>query len=99
MAVNITTFEIPKIIRLPRVKELCAYSRSSIYALIAQGKFPSPIDLGGGRAVGWLESEIVEWINARVASSRNGDSSDNAVPNRVSGHIKKGDSVSQAGRQ
>jgi prophage regulatory protein len=87
MAANITTSEIPKFIRLPRVKELCAYSRSSIYLQIAQGKFPRPVDLGGGRAVAWLESEIVGWINARVTSSRSGGASENALPTRVPGQV------------
>ena len=45
-------------------------SRSTIYARIAEGAFPRPIDLGGGRAVGWIESEIDAWLQARIDSSR-----------------------------
>jgi prophage regulatory protein len=55
------------ILRLPRVIEVCGYSKPRIYALIKDGKFPRPVPLAGGGAVGWLESELVEWQRARVA--------------------------------
>lgn len=58
--------------RLPKVKAKTGWSRSSIYSLIAQGKFPAPIKLGQGRAVGWLSTEIDEWIASRVRASRGG---------------------------
>lgn len=48
---------------MPKVKERTGLSRSTIYAKIAQGTFPKPVCLGA-RAVGWLESEIDEWINS-----------------------------------
>lgn len=57
------------LLRLPDVKKRVPYSRSSIYALIAAGKFPAPILLGG-RAVGWLSNEIDQWIADRIAASR-----------------------------
>lgn len=41
------------------------YSRSSIYLKMQDGTFPKPIKLGA-RAVGWLESEIEEWLQARI---------------------------------
>ncbi len=43
-------------------------SRSTIYALMAAGKFPKSISLGE-RAVGWLESDIQGWIDSRVTAS------------------------------
>ena len=55
--------------RLPDVLNRVGYSRSTIYQLIAEGKFPKPISLGG-RAVAWLESDIDAWIAARVESAR-----------------------------
>lgn len=54
-----------KILKLPDVMGRCALSRSSIYAYIQNGKFPKPISLGE-RAVGWLESEISNWISERA---------------------------------
>lgn len=59
-----------KILRLSNVKAKIGYSRSSIYAKISEGTFPSPIFLGP-RSVGWLESEIDAWIEQRIAYSRN----------------------------
>jgi prophage regulatory protein len=59
------------IIKLPQVKARTGLSRSSIYAFISQGAFPKPIRLGE-RAVGFLQTEIDEWIESRIKASRNG---------------------------
>ena len=59
----------PKFLRLAEVRNRVPYSRSTIYQLITQGRFPKPINLGA-RAVAWLESDIDEWIAARVGNSR-----------------------------
>ena len=59
----------PRILRLPSVRERTGLSRSSIYLRISEGRFPRPISLGE-RAVGWLESEITEWVNRRIEASR-----------------------------
>ena len=34
-----------------------------------QGRFPRPVSLGA-RAVGWIESELNEWIRERIEESR-----------------------------
>jgi len=57
------------IIRLPQVKLRTGLSRSTIYALVKGGQFKPPINLGA-RAVGWLESDVSEFIDARVKASR-----------------------------
>jgi len=36
-------------------------SRSTIYEKLAAGDFPIPVSLGG-RAIGWHESEIADWV-------------------------------------
>ena len=56
-------------LRLPKVKSRVGYSRASIYRKISEDKFPKPYDLGGGRAVAWLESDIDAWIQARIDQS------------------------------
>ena len=61
----------PRILRRPLVQERTGLSRSSIYLRISEGRFPRPVSLGA-RAVGWLESEITEWLNRRIESSRQG---------------------------
>lgn len=57
------------ILRLPTVRSRVGYSRSSIYSRVADGSFPKPVRLGA-RAIGWLESDIDEWIASRVEESR-----------------------------
>ncbi len=57
------------VLRLPDVKLQTGLSRSAIYQRIANHKFPRQINLGG-RAVGWLESDIQNWIKERLAESR-----------------------------
>ena len=54
-----------KILRLPEVKKITGLGRSSIYSMMEAGTFPRQIPLGM-RAVGWLESEIKEWIEQRA---------------------------------
>ena len=57
------------ILRLPTVKDRTGLSRSTIYLRISQGKFPKPVSLGG-RAVGWIEVEIEDWLNQQISTSR-----------------------------
>jgi prophage regulatory protein len=66
-----------RFLRLPQVKHRTGFSRSSIYAKVALGQFPAPVNLGA-RAVAWIDSEIEEWIRNRVEASRSGMSSDRA---------------------
>lgn len=54
------------ILRRPAVQSATGLSRSTIYAMMAAGRFPKPIPLGL-RAVGWAESEINAWLEARKA--------------------------------
>ena len=61
-----------KILRLPQVKERVGLSRSTIYLRISKGEFPAPISLGG-RAVGWLESDVNQWLVQKVESSKERD--------------------------
>ena len=60
------------ILRLPAVKVNTGLSRSTIYLRMGQGTFPQAVSLGG-RAVGWLESEIQEWLQKRVDARRSAD--------------------------
>lgn len=53
-----------RIIRLQEVQFRTSLPRSSIYDLIKKGLFPKQIKLMA-RSVGWLESEIDEWIDRK----------------------------------
>ena len=63
------------ILRLPLVMARTGLSRSTIYAKVAAGDFPEPINLGG-RAVGWLADEVEAWLVARVEATRGPRSDD-----------------------
>jgi prophage regulatory protein len=58
-------------LRLPAVKMRTALSRSSIYKFVTAGTFPCPVRIGP-RAVAWIESEVNQWIERRIAESRPG---------------------------
>ena len=58
-----------RINRLPEVKNKTGLSRSSIYLRMSKGEFPQSISLGE-RAVGWLESDIEEWLEQCIATSK-----------------------------
>ena len=57
------------ILRLPGVRATTGLSRSTIYLRVAEGSFPKPVGLGG-RAVGWLEAEVQDWLQRRIEASR-----------------------------
>ncbi len=61
-----------KIIRLPEVILKTGLSRSTIYLHMSKGEFPQSISLGE-RAVGWLESDVEHWLEARVVASKAAD--------------------------
>ena len=60
-------------LRRKQVEARTGLSRSTIYQYIKDGVFPKPVPLGP-RAVGWLESEVSEWIAERVKMARDGNS-------------------------
>ncbi len=57
-----------RILRRPEVESRTGLSRSTLYAMIANGKFPKPLRLGK-RAVGWTESMLQEWQSTLPHSS------------------------------
>ena len=60
-----------RFLRLPEVLARTGLSRSTIYVRLDQGRFPRPVS-PGGRAVGWIEVEVDEWIRERIATGRDG---------------------------
>ncbi len=56
-----------RIMRLPEVSTKTGLSRSSIYLAIGKGTFPRPVSLGAN-LVGWVESELNDWIASRIAA-------------------------------
>jgi len=62
---------VSKILKRQQVEAMTGFSRSTLYARIAAGEFPKPIKLGGpnSRSVGWPESVVNDWIEARMAEA------------------------------
>jgi len=60
-----------RLLRLPEVSQTVGFSRSHLWRLVKQGKFPQPIPLGPNSR-GWLESEVQAFIAARVAERNAG---------------------------
>lgn len=56
------------LLRRSEVRRRTGLSDSTLYELMSAGKFPRPVPLGGGRAVAWLEEEVNDWIDSRIAA-------------------------------
>ena len=54
------------IVRHKQVRQKLQVSSAKLFDMVAKGIFPPPFQLiPGGRAVGWLESDVDRWILAR----------------------------------
>ncbi|NUH56252.1 AlpA family phage regulatory protein [Citrobacter portucalensis] len=53
-----------RVIREDECRKLTGVSRTTRYELEKKGCFPSRRNLGG-RSVGWLLSEVMEWMQSR----------------------------------
>ena len=59
------------VLRMKDLPKKIGYQPSTIYELIAKGKFPAPFKLvQGGRAAGWLEATIDEWLSSQANNSK-----------------------------
>ncbi len=60
--------------RILRMRDICltmGTSHSTVHDLVARGIFIKPFTLiPGGRAVGWLEAEVDQWIFERKEASQ-----------------------------
>ena len=56
--------EVPPFLRMRAVTRMTGLARSTIYRLIAQEKFPSPVRLAN-RAVAWRRADLDRWTESR----------------------------------
>jgi prophage regulatory protein len=56
-----------KLLRLKQVKELTTLSQATIYRLAAKGDFPKQVTIGD-RATAWVEDEVLDFLNKRIAN-------------------------------
>lgn len=66
--------EIPRLLRWKEVSKIIPFSRSYVYDLINQGKFPRGQKMvKGGQAVGWWASDINDYMLALMESAEGAD--------------------------
>ena len=58
-----------RILLKPEVQSKVGKSDATIYREEMAGRFPQRIKLGAN-SVGWLESEVEEWLDNRIKQSR-----------------------------
>jgi prophage regulatory protein len=58
------------LLRLDYVIELTGMSKSKIYRLIAEGRFPKPIHPAGSRISAWVAGEVDEWLTEQINKER-----------------------------
>ncbi|WP_079882764.1 helix-turn-helix transcriptional regulator [Vibrio parahaemolyticus] len=58
-----------KLICLLNVMSLTGLSKTSVYNLMQDGRFPKNIKIGG-RTSRWVESEVLEWVERRKLERR-----------------------------
>lgn len=63
-----TTAPRERLLRLPEVEARTGLKKSSIYAGMRAGTFPSCVTIGH-RAVAWPESRIDAWIASRLSNA------------------------------
>tara|TARA_A100001015_G_scaffold23982_1_gene27124 strand:- start:1792 stop:2007 length:216 start_codon:yes stop_codon:yes gene_type:complete len=57
--------EMPRLLRWKEVSKIIPFSRSYVYDLMKQGRFPKGQKLiKGGNAVGWWASDINEYMKS-----------------------------------
>ena len=67
-----------RVLKRPAVQNKTGLSKTHIYVLIAEGKFPKPVHLGG-RAVGWVDDDVQAWLDGQILASRK--VAEQSVPN------------------
>ena len=66
--------DIPRLLRWKEVSQIIPFSRSYVYDLISQGKFPKGQKMvRGGQAVGWWASDINDYMLALMESAEGAD--------------------------
>jgi prophage regulatory protein len=65
---------LPTFLRMPMVVRMTGLGRSTIYRLIAEKKFASPVRLGD-RAVAWRRADLDLWSDDRPKTASPSDES------------------------
>jgi prophage regulatory protein len=70
---NPSSYGPRRVLRMAATEEKVGLRQSQIREKVAAGEFPKPIRLSAsGRAVGWLEHELEEYLDQRIAERERG---------------------------
>jgi prophage regulatory protein len=58
-----------RLLRLPQVIDTTGLSKTTIYALQAEGDFPMRVKITA-HSVAWVEEEVQAWLTARIERAR-----------------------------
>ena len=68
---DMTTPVKKRFLRQKAVTDLTGIPRPTLYYMMGLGKFPKNLSLcSGGKSVAWLESDVIAWMNERIAASK-----------------------------
>lgn len=66
---TVTTYDPAKMLRVQEVLKKTGIKRSTIYSMVAAGRFPKPIQLSARMGV-WPEDVIDNWLAERINASQ-----------------------------
>ena len=55
-----------KLLRLPAVMEMTGISRSSVYRLVQENKFPKPVHVAVPKMTVWPSDVIEQWVQTQL---------------------------------
>jgi prophage regulatory protein len=62
----------PLLLRLPQLMQATGLSRTAVYELMKEGRFPKPVRLGlRGTAIAWRYSDVVAWVESLETDGAN----------------------------
>jgi prophage regulatory protein len=65
---------LSRMYRLRDLPQFVGLRRTQLSAQIKAGKFPKPISLSdAGRAIAWLEEDLIAWQRARIGQRDSGN--------------------------
>jgi prophage regulatory protein len=56
-----------QVLRWRQVRDLVGLSRSTLWRMSRDGRFPQPVQLSSPASVGWLWTEVDAWLRERAA--------------------------------
>ena len=59
----------PRVMRLQTVLHETGLSSSTVYRMVAEHTFPSPVRLAA-RAIGWHRETVIQWLSERPSTSQ-----------------------------